>query len=101
MFAPCLWRDAAPCPLWASRRSIHQGHWSPEEPARSLPLLLSGAQEVLHDWNELALHRRDDRIRDLRLLPEDLPVLLLSRLYAVELRLPCPAVALRQIRAER
>src|SRR5215208_2999346 len=66
-----------------------------------LPVLLRHAEHVAEHREQLLLGRRDDRVGDLRLLPEDAPVRLPRRIGAVHLRLPGRAVAAGEILTER
>jgi len=95
------------CPLleWtlrlSSSRPIYQCHRPTELILTLLPLLLGDGEHRLEQGDQLALRRRHDRVRDLRLLPEDLPVPFLSRLHAVELRLPRAAMTRRKELSQR
>src|ERR1700730_785790 len=61
-----------------------------------LAVLNRNAKHALEERQQLPLRWRHDRSRDLRLLPENLPVVLLRRPHAVQLRLPRPALAARE-----
>src|SRR4029079_19797198 len=75
---------------------IDQSHRPNEHLLTSLSLRLPYCEHRLEEGNQLALRRSDDRVCDLRLLPEDLPVRLLRRLHAVQLRLSRPTMNRRE-----
>src|ERR1700732_3046242 len=58
-----------------------------------LAVLNRNAKHALEERQQVPLRWRHDRSRDLRLLPENLPVVLLRRPHAVQLRPPRPGRA--------
>src|SRR5687767_41835 len=88
-------------PSWRAWRCINERHRVAELPSAVLPILHRYREHALEHRDELALGDRDDRVGDLRLTPEHLPVALLHGLHAVELGLPRAALSLRQELTER
>src|SRR5689334_24449697 len=80
---------------------VAEGDRASELPLAVLPVRLRNPHDLLEQREELLLRGSDDRVGDLRLLPEDLPVRLLSGLHAVQFGLPRTTLPTREELPER
>src|SRR5450759_3990965 len=82
-------------------RFVLESHRISERKLTVLALFHRNAEHRLEDRHQLALRWGDDRSRNLRLLPENLPVRFLRGLRAIELGLAGAALTARQQFSER
>src|SRR5260221_12590030 len=80
---------------------IGKRHGAAEHPLTVLPLLFGNGQGTLQHGKELLLRGRHERVRDLRLLPEDLPIRFGRRLHGVKLPLAHASPPLHREPAKR
>src|SRR6266550_2700853 len=84
-----------------ARASIHfwllrERHRIPKVKLGALAVPARYGEHRLENRHQLPLRRRHNRAGDLRLLPENLPVRLLGRLYTIQFRLSCVTLAARE-----